>query len=248
MKPGLVFLHGIGGCADTWRAQIAHFEDRYRVLAWSAPGFGGAPRLEELSFANLAARLADDMRAAGIDKAVVAGHSFGGMVAQQFVRDFPQMVTGLVLVGTSPAFGNPSGDFQKQFVADRTRPLDEGKSMAELAAAAVPNLLGSAASADAGEIACGAMAKVPEQTYRDVVQLLTTFDLRSALPNIAVPTLLIAGEEDKLSPPQMMERTAGYIPAARFEMIPGIGHMTQIEAPDRFNALVDGFLGAMNDA
>ncbi|MDH3740575.1 MAG: alpha/beta hydrolase [Hyphomicrobiales bacterium] len=247
MKPGIVFLHGIGGCGDTWQAQIEHFGGRFNVLAWSAPGFGGKPALDDLNFANLASKLAEDMRAAGIAKAMIVGHSFGGMVAQQFVKDFSDMVSALVLVGTSPAFGNPAGDFQRQFVADRTRPLDEGKSMAELAAAAIPNLLGPDAIPAAAAIATSAMAKVPEQTYRDVVQLLTTFDLRENLANITAPALLVAGEMDRLSPPAMMEKMASYIPGAGFEMLPGIGHMTQIEDPVRFNALIDKFIGETSD-
>lgn len=248
MRPGIVFLHGIGGCVDTWQAQIEHFQDRCDVLAWSAPGFGGTPRLADLNFANLAAKLAEDMHAAGIGKAAIVGHSFGGMIAQQFVKDFPEMVSALVLIGTSPAFGNPAGDFQKQFVADRTRPLNEGKSMAELAAAAIPNLLGPKAAPAAAAVAIEAMAKVPEQTYRDVVQLLTTFDLRENLANIQVPVLLVAGEMDRLSPPAMMEKTASYIPGARFEMLAGIGHMTQIEDPAGVNILIDDFLGGKVDA
>ena len=244
MKQGMVLLHGIGGCGDTWRGQIEHFRDRFEVLAWNAPGFGGIPPLADLSFAGLAAKLADDFRAAEISKAVVVGHSFGGMVAQQFVKDFPELVSALVLVGTSPAFGNPGGDFQKQFVADRTRPLDEGLSMEQLARDGMPNLMGSRASTAAGEAVRQAMSQVPEQTYRDVIQLLTTFDLRKALADIPVPVLLVAGERDRLSPPPMMERTAGYIPDARFEMLPGIGHMTHIEDPAGFNALIDNFLTA----
>lgn len=248
MKPGMVLLHGIGGCVDTWGAQIEHFQDRFEVLAWSAPGFGGKPQLADLSFDNLAAKLAEDMRDVGIIEAVVVGHSFGGMVAQQFVKDFPDMVRALVLVGTSPAFGSPDGAFQQKFVADRTRPLDEGKSMREMAEGAVANLLGPRATSNAGAVVCDAMAKVPAQTYRDVVQLLTSFDLRKALGDIAVPVLLIAGEMDRMSPPQMMEKTAGYIPDARFEMLAGIGHMTQIEDPTGFNALMDDFIGAVLDA
>ena len=120
--------------------------------------------------------------------------------------------------------------------------------MAELAGVATPNLLGPGAIPAAAATAVGAMAKVPEQTYRDVVQLLTTFDLRANLANILVPTLLIAGEMDRLSPPAMMEKTASYIPDARFEMLAGIGHMTQIEDPAGVNALIDDFLGVESNA
>ena len=87
MSFGLVFLHGIGGSAEIWQPQVAHFQGRFEVLAWNAPGHGGTPPLDELSFASLAGRLAEDIDRAGLEKTVVVGHSFGGMVAQQFVRD-----------------------------------------------------------------------------------------------------------------------------------------------------------------
>ena len=114
-----VLLHGIGGCGGTWQPQVEHFSRSGKILAWSAPGFGGKPQLEDLSFQSLAAQLAEDMDEAGIDDAG-GNRSFlwwdGG--TQQFVKDFPDRVSHLVLVGTSPAFGNPEGDFQKTFVAE----------------------------------------------------------------------------------------------------------------------------------
>ena len=238
----IVFLHGIGGCVDTWRAQVEHFSKTYQVLAWSAPGFGGTARLDELTFESLASRLAVDMKAAGISEAVVVGHSFGGMVAQQFVKDFSEMVSHLVLIGTSPAFGRPDGEFQKKFVADRTRPLDEGMSMAEMARAGVGNLLGPDAAAGVADQVCAAMSKVPEQTYRDVVQLLTSFDLKSNLAHINVPALLVVGEHDAMAPPPMMERMGSYIADARFETLAGVGHMTQMEDPGNFNRLLEDFI------
>ena len=93
------------------------------------------------------------------------------------------------------------------------------------------------------DIARSAMAKVPERTYRDVVALLTTFDLRGNLEKISVPVLVVAGEADRLAPPQMMEKMASRIPGARFELMAGTGHLAPIEQPDTFNGLIDEFLG-----
>ncbi|MGI9464561.1 MAG: alpha/beta fold hydrolase [Aestuariivirgaceae bacterium] len=247
MSFGLAFLHGIGGSADTWQPQVAHFQGRFEVLAWNAPGHGGTPPLDKVSVANLAGRLAEDIDRAGLEKTVVVGHSFGGMVAQQFVRDYPGKVAGLVLSATSAAFGSPDGDFQKQFVADRTRPLDEGKSMAQMASQVMPKLLGSNAGQAAIDIARNAMSTVPEQTYRATVALLTTFDLRADLANIAVPVLVIAGEQDRMTPPQMMERMALRIPGARFELMKDTGHLAPMEKPIEFNSLVESFVGEIHE-
>ena len=175
MTEALVFLHGVGGAGRIWRPQVEHFEGRYKVLAWDAPGYGGRAPLADVSFAALAAQLDQDMEAAGMPSAAIVGHSFGGMVAQQLVKDFPGRVERLVLSGTSPAFGKPDGDFQKKFVAARTKPLDEGKTMADVAAKVAPGLVGKTAPASAVALAVDCMSEVPEETYRAVVALITTF-------------------------------------------------------------------------
>ena len=104
--------------------------------------------------------------------------------------------------------------------------------MAELAAVAAPTLIGPRAQPGTVDRIVAAMSEVPARTFRNVVQLLITFDLRHNLGNIAVPTLLVAGEHDRQAPARMMEKTAKYIPGARFEVMPGIGHMIQMEDPD----------------
>ncbi len=242
MTKALVFLHGVGGAGRIWRPQVEHFECGHQVLAWDAPGYGGRARLDNVSFAALAAQLDRDMEDAGIASAAIVGHSFGGMVAQQLVKDFPHRVKHLVLSGTSPAFGKPDGDFQKKFVAARTRPLDEGRTMADVAAKVAPTLVGETAPASAVEEAIDCMSHVPEETYRAVVALITTFDLRANLGEIDRPTLLIAGSEDSTAPPAMMERMAARIPGARFTEMPGAGHLAPMEQPDEFNTIVEAFI------
>ncbi|MEM7429261.1 MAG: alpha/beta fold hydrolase [Pseudomonadota bacterium] len=242
MSADLVFLHGIGGSGEIWAPQTGHFVPRHRVLAWNAPGYGGAEPIDDVTFPALAARLAEDMTEAGFQQAVIVGHSFGGMVAQQLARDHPERVTGLVLSGTSAAFGNPDGDFQRKFVAARTRPLDQGKTMADVARAVAPSLVGDGAPAEAVELAISCMSAVPEKTYRGIVALLTTFDLRSSLQTISVPALLIAGTDDRTAPASMMERMAGRIPGAGFETMEGAGHLAPLEQPAEFNRLVETFI------
>ena len=75
-----------------------------------------------------------------MQRPVLVGHSLGGMVAQTALRRRPDGYSAVVLVCTSPAFGNPSGEFQRKFVADRLRPLNLGKDMADLAAASLTRL------------------------------------------------------------------------------------------------------------
>ncbi len=242
MNGALVFLHGVGGAGRIWRPQADHFAGRHNVLAWDAPGYGGRALGDEVSFKAMAAQLAEDMDDAGMPSASIVGHSFGGMVAQQLVRDFPDRVQHLILSGTSSSFGRPDGDFQQQFIAARTKPLDEGNTMADVAAAVAPGLVGESAPKSAVELAIECMSEVPETTYRAVIAALTQFNLRAGLPNIACPTLLIAGSEDTTAPAAMMERMAGRIPGAQFIVMEGAGHLAPIEQPDRFNQIVEEFI------
>src|SRR5262249_58033499 len=108
----------------------------------------------------------------------------------------------------------------------------------ELAPGLVDGLLGSDPDPRARGIVIRAMADVPTATSRAALACLVAFDRREALPCIAVPTLLVAGAEDTTAPPAMMERMASRIPGSRFAVIPGAGHLANLERPAAVNALV----------
>src|SRR5471030_1148778 len=103
--PPLVFLHGIGGAARSWRGQLDAFGDRYRAVAWDMPGYGGSVPLPAVSIATLASALQDFLQQVGATKPVLVGHSIGGMIVQQLLADEPAIALAAVLAQTSPAFG-----------------------------------------------------------------------------------------------------------------------------------------------
>jgi 3-oxoadipate enol-lactonase len=88
------------------------------------------------------------------------------------------------------------------------------------------------------------MASVPEATYRAMMLALPGFDLRKALKNIAVPTLLLSGSKDNNAPAPMMAKMATYISSATYIELDGVGHLANLERPDAFNAALDQFLKA----
>jgi pimeloyl-ACP methyl ester carboxylesterase len=89
------------------------------------------------------------------------------------------------------------------------------------------------------------MSEVPEATFRAAIRCLVTFDRRADLARIAVPTLLIAGEEDANAPLKTMTRMAEAIPGARLEVLSGIGHLAPLECPDRYAKVVRRFLAEL---
>jgi 3-oxoadipate enol-lactonase len=240
--PPLVFLHGIGGAARAWRGQLEFFGDRFRTIAWDMPGYGGSAPLPTVSITNLADALQDFLPQAGAIKPVLVGHSIGGMIVQQLLANNPRIASAVVLAQTSPAFGKPDGDWQKAFIGARLGPLDRGETLVSLAPSLVRELVGDDPDPGGMELARDCMAAVPEATYRATMLALMGFDLRSALKDIKVPTLLLSGSRDNNAPAPMMAKMASYIPFAKYVELDGVGHLANLERPAAFNAALDDFL------
>ncbi len=238
----LLFLHGVGGGHHAWDGQLPFFAARgYASHAWDQPGYGHTPLVEPYDMAQVAAslrRLIDSL--AG--PAILVGHSMGGMVAQEAYARDPAGIAALVLAFTSPAFPARGSDFARQFIEARVGPLDAGETMADVAARLMPTMQGTKSDPGGVEHARQIMAEIPPDTYRKAVHLLTTFDRKAELQKIAVPTLLVAGSDDRTAPASVMERMAKEIPGAELVVMDGCGHLGPMDQPDAFNAVLAGFL------
>jgi len=246
--PALLFLHGIGGDAECFRPQLAHFGRGFRAIAWNMPGYADTPLLPRTTFPDLADAVAALLDARGIARVHLVGHSLGGMIAQEFAIRHPGSLASLTLSGTTAAFGRPDGDFQRDFLRQRLAPLEAGKAMADLAARLVGGLVGPAPDPNGMATAHTSMSRVKPETYRAALECLVGFDRRDALPHIAVPTLLIAGGADTTAPAVVMERMAAKIPGAWFVTIPGAGHLANLEQPAAFNRVLEEFLAGIAHA
>lgn len=236
-KSSLLFLHGVGGGHHAWEDQVPYFGGLgYPSHAWDQPGYGKSALVEPYDLEQVSAALARLIESLGGEPVVLIGHSMGGFVAQETYARYPQLVKAMVLCFTSPAFAGGTSEFTKQFLAARIGPLDEGRTMAEIAAKLIPTM------GSHSKLAEQIMAGVPPDTYRKAVQLLTTFDRRKALGDIKVPTLLVAGSEDKVAPPSVMEKMASKIPGAEYVLMPDCGHLGPMDRPEAFNAILLGFL------
>lgn len=240
--PPLLFLHGIGGNRHSFARQLPAFADAWRAVAWDMPGYGETPLPERMTFAVLADAAAALIAALGEGPVAVVGHSMGGMVAQELVARHPDRVSALVLAGTSPAFGKPGGDWQKRFLADRLRPLDEGRVPADFADSLVDGMWGKAGREYRKPEARATMAALSAETYRAALNCIVTFDRRDALERIACPTLCLAAEEDSNAAPVVMEKMAARIPGAEYVCMPRAGHLMTVEDAEGFNAIVRDFL------
>lgn len=241
--PTILMLHGIGGGHLAFAPQVETFASAgYRAVAWDMPGYGHSAPIEPYTFKGLAHSCIQLIESLKCRSVILLGHSMGGMVAQEVVARRPELVTRLILCGTSPAFGKPDGDWQREFIAQRTAPLDAGKTMADMAEVLVPQMIGPGALPEGVRLATHCMAQVPAATYRRALECLVTFDRRASLGHIHVPTLLIAGEHDRNAPPSVMKKMAEAIPHSTYHEMKGIGHLQNLEAPDDFDGAVLNFL------
>lgn len=241
--PTVLMLHGIGGGHLAFAPQVETFASAgYRAVAWDMPGYGHSAPIEPYTFKGLAQSCIQLIETLKVDRVVLLGHSMGGMVAQEVVARRPDLVSRLILCGTSPAFGKPDGDWQREFIAQRTAPLDAGKSMPELAETLVPQMVGPGSLPEGVRLATHCMGLVPAATYRRALECIVTFDRRGNLGNIHVPTLLVAGEHDRNAPPAVMKKMAEGIAHSTYIEMKGIGHLQNLEAPDDFDGLVLNFL------
>lgn len=245
--PAIIFLHGVGSGKEGFANQIdpvvAH---GWHFIAIDAPGFGKTPFPKEPGFRSHVDAVLGVMDHLDIASAVLCGHSLGGMTAQEIAALVPDRVSGLILSATSPAFGRPDGDFQKKFLQERFAPFENGVTMPEFARMFAPKLVGPKPAPTAIDEIVDVMQAVSIDAYRSAMHTITTFDRRANLPNIKIPTLLIAGGLDKNSPAPMMQKMAGKISAAQYVELPQTGHMAPIENPEGFNLNLVEFINRVS--
>jgi 3-oxoadipate enol-lactonase len=241
----VVFLHGLGGSRIAWEPQLAALARRYRCVAWDMPGYGASPApVVDLTFPGLVDALAGLLDAIGAPRAHLVGLSLGGMVAQHAALALRERVASLALLDSSPAFGLDGGTTAEGWLAIRLDPLRRGISPAEMAPAVLRGVAGPHAPRGAIDEAVRAMARIPAPGLAAACRCLVTHDLRGRLGGIAAPTLVAVGELDTETPPAYAERLAAEIPDAQLAVVPGAGHLANLEQPARVNALLAAFLDA----
>ncbi|MGH7785457.1 MAG: alpha/beta fold hydrolase [Candidatus Binatia bacterium] len=224
----IVLTHGLAASQATWAAQVAALAPRYRVLTWDLRGHGGSgPSEAPCTLGDLAGDLGEVLDRAGIERAVVLGHSAGGVVAMQFALDHPQRTAGLVLVGTA----SECNERAKQFYEDLAA-IAETRGMAP-----VNKRLGVGAEQ-------AAQAPADPATFARVARAMAGLNaapLTPRLGEIHCPAQMIVGDKDFLGAGGSVilnRRIAG----SRLTIVPERGHGIFVEDPAGFNAIVLSFL------
>ncbi len=169
----------------------------------------------------------------GAARAHLVGLSMGGMILQDFYSHYPDRVATLSLVDTSVGFGSVSQEVRRDFLARRLEPLERGLTPADIAPGVVEVLVAKDANPEARQRMRASMEALRVEPYKQALHAIITTDFRAVLPRINVPTLVVVGEEDVVTPPSDSEFLAKTIPSAVLITVPGAGHLTNIAKPKR---------------
>ena len=227
----VVLLHGLMGHMDHWDATLDALSDGVRGLAPELPLFD--PDFSDLSLAALAAHVRDLLDALEIGDAVIGGNSLGGHVALELVLAHPERVNGLVLTGSS-------GLFERSF----TRGVPH-RPTTEYVRAKMEEVFYDPALVTDGWVESVRRTVTTKSTVLRVLKLARaarSHSVESLLSSIHVPTLLVWGENDRVTPLSVAERFHAAIPRSRLVLLPRCGHAPMLEQPEAFSAVLDSWL------
>ncbi len=244
--PTLLFLHAFPLDLTMWDAPAEALAPLYRVVRFDCRGFGRTPPGDGLLTME---RIADDAVALldhlGLSRAVVVGCSMGGYAALALVRRHPERLRGLVLVDTRAEADTAEARQLRARLAERVRL--EGAAVAR--DVFLPRLLGATTQRERPELVARVEQQILATSPRGIVDGLMGLSARAdstpALAQVRVPTLVVCGEEDLLTPPEDARRLARGIAGSRLEVLPGAGHLPSLEAPEAFTRALKSFLDGM---
>jgi pimeloyl-ACP methyl ester carboxylesterase len=241
--PPLVLVHGGTVDGRMWQPQLAALADEFTVVAWDEPGAGRSSDVPaDFALADYARCLAAVIELLALGPAHVAGLSWGGTLVLELYRHHPGLVGTLILIDT---YAGWKGSLPEEEVRARVAGVRQMLAApAEEFDPTPPRLFaGDPPTEFVGLLAEMAADARPESVWTEV-SLMADADQRDLLPRIAVPTLLIWGELDARSPLDVARQFEQAIPDTRLVVIPGAGHVSNLERPEQFNQAVREFCRA----
>ncbi len=240
----VIFIHGFPLDKSIWEDQIQAYSGKYRIITFDIRGFGESEEgMETFSIDLFTKDLQGFMDALELEKAVIVGFSMGGYIALDAMRKFPERIIGLALVDTQCQADTEEVYEKRMKACEKIR----RESVSVYADEVLPALL--VASEDGGDNsnAMIAIRTIIEGTSKDVLcNSLVAMANREAtcatLKNIQVPTLLLVGEDDTLTPVEKAESMHAEIPGATLHVIPYAKHLSHIDNPEIFNRHLGAFL------
>ncbi|MEW6664254.1 MAG: alpha/beta hydrolase [Thermodesulfobacteriota bacterium] len=233
--PSLLFIHGAGGNASIWDEQASFFCGRSRVFRLDLPGHGRSSGRGEDGIQAYTEWVRGFVESASCpEPVVVIGHSMGGAIALQLALDPPAMLHGMVLMGTGARLGVMPAIFQL-LEAD---PEGFFRTIDLVA-------YGSSASKELRKKGTDTIRGCPLPVILKDFRACDRFNVKNRLQEIKLPTLIVCGEEDKLTPVKHSVFLSEHIPGSRLVLIPEVGHMAMVEEPVTVNTAIEDFLSSL---
>jgi len=229
--PAVLLTHGYTATLRMWDPQVAALADRYRIICWDMRGHGASDSPDDPAAYSHEATVADMtaiLDACAVERAVIGGLSLGGFMSLLFHLVHPERVRALMLFDTGPGYKKDDARAEWNRLAEGYALGFEAQGLAALGTGTEVRVATHRSAQGLAHAARGMLAQ------RDARVI-------ESLPRIAVPTLLIAGSEDKPFLPAM-DYLAAKIPGATKLVIEGAGHASNLERPEAFNQAVASFL------
>jgi pimeloyl-ACP methyl ester carboxylesterase len=238
-----VLVHGAAVDGRMWQPQLAALADEFTVIGWDEPGAGRSSDVpESYGLADYADCLAGLIDALDLGPAHVAGLSWGGTVVLELYRRRPELASSLLLVDT---YAGWKGSLPEHEVRTRIEGVRRMLAAEEhLFDSTLPGLFAGEPPPEYVSLLETMAATVRPESMRTALEVMAEADLSDLLSRIAVPTLLIWGEQDARSPLSVARQFEAAIPGAELVVIRQAGHVSNLERPERFNDTVRGFCRA----
>jgi pimeloyl-ACP methyl ester carboxylesterase len=253
--PAIVFVHGLSGSWPNWLEQLPVFAKQHRVIAMDLPGFGHSPMPHERITISAYARILDGLlEALGVSAATVVGNSMGGFVSTELAIAFPQLVERLVLVSAAGISTYRHRDVERVepylrrvapivavytgWTASRSDWVARRAGLRNMTLGLITRHPGRLPAALAAEQLRGA----GKPGFMQALKANIDYPIRERLPEIACPTLIVWGAEDKVIPVSDASVFEELIPNSRKVIFEDTGHVAMIERPTSFNKLLGEFL------
>ena len=241
--PMVLFMHGIGGNRTNWHDQLPVFGGKFHAVSWDARGYGAsddyAGALDFADFGRDVIRVLDHF---GVAKAHLVGLSMGGLIAFDFHATYPDRVATLTICDSMPGMTGLNVEARREFIRIRQEPLLNGKEPRDIAPIVAKTLVGKSAKPGSFERLVASMSALHKESYLKTIEATTNYARMLELASIRVPTHIIVGDEDTLTPPALSRAMASRIAGARLTIIKGAGHLSNIEQPEAFNEAALAFL------
>lgn len=227
----LLFIHGAGGGQYTWSYQKSFFEKQSNPIIIELPGHGESGGEGEEEIGGYAEHVYSFLKAMGIEKVFLVGHSMGGAVTQILALTHPDMITGIILVGTGarlrvlPLILYGIKENFEETVKQINQFSYSGRAPSDLIEKGV-----------LGMTRCR-----PDVLYGDFLAC-DRFDIMNEVEKINLPTLIICGDEDQLTPVKYSQFLQSRIHGSKLEILTGAGHMVMMESPQAFNERIGEFI------